>query len=258
MNEKSIISESAQLFYKEYINKKNNDTIVILHWWWWKSDSWVEVWSILHKQWYNVIIPDLPGFWKSELIDIHWLNDYAKTVENLVKVLWLKNIILLWHSNWGAISIKIENRWKIKIKKLILNNSAWIRKKASITFKKVVFKILSYPFKLIKNIPWVDKLRVVFYKLIWARDYIMCEKNENLHWTLKNMLNSDLKDNIKNIKTETLIIWWDIDTYTPVLDWYKMNKWIKKSKLIILKKQKHGIHLHSPILLAQTIITNIK
>ena len=110
--------------------KKGNNNIVILHWWWGSSNSWIKVWELLNSIWYNVIIPDLPWFWKTTLLSALTLEEYAIIVENFIKelsIIWKEWIILWWHSNGWAISIKISNRKKLKISTLILNNSAGIR-----------------------------------------------------------------------------------------------------------------------------------
>lgn len=257
MREKSISIWDISLNFKYKKNKYNKNSILILHGWWGSSDSWVEVWDILYKAWYNVIIPDLPGFWWTILEKVFTIDDYAKIIEKLVNILNLKNFILLWHSNGWAISIRLINRWNINPEKLILNNSAWIRQKTTISLKRLIIKYLTFPFKIFKFIPWYKEIRALFYRVIWAHDYINSEHNKFLNETFKNMINTDLKDELSNIKVNTLIIWWENDAYTPVLDGYLMNKKIKDSKLIILDNERHGIHLQNPKRLVKTIIDNI-
>ena len=127
MQEKQIKLKKLELNYKILSDENNQFTFLILHGWGGSSDSWIEVWEKLFENWFNVIIPDLPWFWKTEIISSLTLDDYAKIIENFAEKLKLKDIILAWHSNGWAISIKIENRWNLKPLRLILNNSAWIR-----------------------------------------------------------------------------------------------------------------------------------
>ncbi len=245
---------NIEIFFEDWIDKKNKHTIVILHWWWWSSQSWLEAWELLFNHWFNVIVPDLPWFWNTKLEKVFELDDYVSVIEEFIRNRKLKNIILWWHSNGWAISIKIANRWKIKIDRLILNNSAWIRNDKKRSLKRKVLNTIIKPFKILKKIPWV---RTIFYKLIWWQDYLEAEKNPYLKQTYLNMIKSDLKDEISEIKQNTLLIWWEKDTYTPVSDWKYMRKNIVNSKMIILENEKHWIHLHSPEKLINTFLNNI-
>jgi pimeloyl-ACP methyl ester carboxylesterase len=104
----------------------------------------------------------------------------------------------------------------------------------------------------------IQFVRKVFYKIIWWHDYLEAEKNPYLKQTYLNMINSDLKDEIKKINLKTFLIWWEKDTYTPLSDWNFMSKNIKNSHFIILKNQTHWIHLKNPELLSNTFLDLIK
>lgn len=236
-------------------NPKYN--LLILHWWWWSSNSWIKIWDILSKNWFNVYIPDLPWFWETKLNKIYNLDDYALFVEELIKKLNIKDkLIIMWHSNGWAIAIKIETRWNILFKKLILNNSAWIRNTTKINLKRKIFFLIAKIFKLFSFLPWFWKIRSLFYKAIWSYDYINAEKNPFLKETYKNMIWEDLQNIIPKIKTETLLIRWEKDSYTPIWMWNKMKNMIKKSKIITLLWERHWIHLQNPNLLVKTILDN--
>lgn len=235
---------------------------MILHWWWGSSNSWIRVWELLNNIGYNVIIPDLPWFWKTKLVSALTLEEYGVIIENFIKelnIIGKEGIILWWHSNGWAISIKIGNRKKIKISTLILNNSAWIRNDKKRTFKRKVLNTFS---NIIKKIPIFNnpkpwKLKILFYKLIGWQDYINVQNNPKLKETYLNIISSDISEDIKELKQNTLLIWWEKDTYTPLSDWLYMRKNVKRSKMIILPNEKHGIHLHSPEKLVETFIHNI-
>jgi len=248
---------NLEINYEDFIHPDNNETIVILHWWWWSSQSWIKVWEILLQNWFNVIILDLPWFWKTKLEKTFDLDEYASVVEEFIKELWLNNIILWWHSNWWAISIKIASRNKINISRLILNNSAWIRNDNKRKLKRKILNFIINNFKFIKKIFIYKKIRILFYKIIWWQDYLNAEKNPFLKETYKNMIKSDLSDEIKNLKQHTLLIWWKNDTYTPLSDWIFMRNNIKNSKMITLENEKHWIHLNSPEKLVNTFLNNI-
>jgi len=251
-------------------DEPKNDTILILHWWQWASSSWSEVWKILGNSWYNVVIPDIPCASKNtKCNDIYNLDSYAELIEEFIwdlvkkhKKIDFSNLILWGHSNGWAISIKLTNRKKINILRLILNNSAWIRNDKNRSFKRKVFNFFTkigkkvFSCSILKKL-WVDKIRNLFYRAIWSQDYLNAEKNPKLKETYLNMISSDLKDEIKLIDKFTLLIWWENDNYTPVSDAYFMRNNIKRSKLVILDNETHWIHLKNPERLVQVFLDNI-
>jgi len=242
-----------KLKYIEYWKNKN-DVILILHWWWWSSDSWKAVWKLLEKENYRVIIPELPWSTKVELKKSYTLEDMAILVENLVKELWLNDIILLWHSNWGALAILLASKLNLWIKKLLLNNSAGIRKDFKRNFKRNVLKTFTKIIKPLKKWKHFSKTRELFYKAIWSQDYLRAEKNPHLKETYLNMINSDLSKNMQMINNQTFLIRGEKDSYTPLWDAKKIKKQIKDSQLIILDWERHWIHLDNPKRLVKEII----
>jgi len=255
---KSSVKETKlEINYEEYTHEENTETILILHWWWWSSASWLTMWEYLLQNWFNVIIPDLPWFWKTKLEKVFDLEEYAIVIEEFIKELWLKNIILWGHSNWWAISIKIANRNKVDISRIILNNSAWIRNDNKRSLKRKILNNIIKPLKFIKKLPGTSKLRELFYRAIWWQDYLKAEQNPFLKETYLNMIKSDLTDEIEKISQNTLLIRWRNDTYTPISDAMKIRKLIKNSKLVIIEDEKHGIHIKSPEKLLNTFLNNI-
>jgi pimeloyl-ACP methyl ester carboxylesterase len=265
MIEDKIKIWETEVNYKYLTNNDNLYTILILHGWWWSSDSWVEIWELLYSNWYNVFIPDLPWFWKTLLNWIYDINNYAQLIEDFVLKIWTKNLILWWHSNGWAIAIKIVNRWNIKINKLVLNNSAWIRNDNKRSLKRRILNNISELLKKLKpktkkcwkKCKYLKKIREIFYKLIWSHDYLNSEKNPNLKQTYLNMISTDLVDDIKKINIDTLLIWWEKDKYTPLSDWKYMRRNIINSKLLVIENEKHWIHLSNPNELFRIFITNI-
>ena len=265
MLEKKIIIWETEVNYKYLTNDDNQNTILILHGWWWSSDSWVEMWTLLYNNWYNILIPDLPWFWKTPLDKIYTIDSYSDLIKGFLETIWIKNIILWWHSNGWAISIKLVTNWKITIDRLVLNNSAWIRNNPKRSMKRKILNNISISIKKIlpnSNNCWIKckylkKIREIFYKLIWSHDYLEAEKNPIFKQTYLNMINTDLENEIKKIKIDTLLIWWEKDNYTPLSDWNTMRKNITNSKLVVIVNEKHWIHLTNPVELCRTFISNV-
>ena len=61
--------------------------------------------------------------------------------------------------------------------------------------------------------------------------------------TFQNIVSEDLTTYLKNIKSNTLLLWGEKDTSTPLTDGITMNKNILKSKLYIFKNIGHFVYL---------------
>lgn len=242
-----------QVFYKEFHSPSNKGTILILHWWGGSSQSWEYIWNKLSENWYNVYIPDLPGFGETPLNKVFTIHDYAEVVESFVNILWLKNITLLWHSNWWRISIHVIARKNISINKLILNNAAWVTIYPS--FKQKAFQWISTVVKFASHLPWYQPFRKLCYRLIWGHDYINTDNNPYLKETFLNMLGTFLEHEMANINIPCLLIRGEKDSYTPLQQGYTMNKLIPGSSLKVLDWEKHWIHLQNPDRLLSEIIS---
>lgn len=251
---KEIYTEiwNHKVFYREF-GKKKNQTLLILHGWWGSSESWWIFAKLLEKEGYHVIIPDLPGFWKTEIHEVFTLEKYAEIIEELVSWLGLKKIILWWHSNGWAITTLIVSRNNIKIQKTVLNNSAGIRNDRKRWLKRKVLGLLSF----LKHVPWYEKLRPYFHRVIGAHDYARVENNKYLLPTYYNMIESDLQEIFPHITNDILLIWWENDSYTPLSDGKKIHELLPNSDLITLTWQKHGIHHHAPEILRDTFLKHI-
>jgi len=261
-NYKSWENWDNKLFFQEFCKNKTKNTIkkwcidniIILHGWGGSSRSWDNIANKFMQDGYKVFVPDLPWFGKTKINKVFTVDGYSELIEDFIKYLNIDNIILLWHSNGGRIAINIAKRWNIHIKKLILNNAACI--KHTLTYKQKASKILSKLLKIFSFVPGYNFIRKYFYKLIWWHDYLNLD-NKFIKKTFLNMINSDLKQSAKNIKVNTLLVWWKNDTYTPLKDWQILNKLIKNSKLKILENERHWIHLQNPDRLYKTIINRL-
>jgi len=70
---------------------------------------------------------------------------------------------------------------------------------------------------------------------------------------LVKAVNEDLEPLLPGIKAETLLIWGDKDTATPLSDGQKMEKMIKGSGLVVFSGAGHYSFLEQPYLFAQVI-----
>ena len=230
-------------------------TFLILHGWGSNSDRWQEIGQSLSEKGFKVIIPDMPGFGKSETPKTPWnFNNYVSFAEEFTKNLNLQNFYLLGHSFGGAVAVKIAIDVPQKINELFLVACSCIRKRTAL--KKVLAKI-SKVVKLFAFLPFYSLIRKAFYKfMIRKSDYVYTKGI--MRETYLKVISEDLSWHLSFIKVPTVIIWGDKDESTPVENAYFINQKISDSKLIIIPDAGHDLNRKMPEALVKEVLDNLK
>ncbi len=221
--------------------------IIILHGWTKTLDKWKEFIDILEKRGIKAELPKIPGLTGS-LEKVWELTDYVG---------WLKNItdkekrkaILIGHSNGGRIALAFANLYPAKVEKLILIDSAGIyHNELPLKIKRTVFKAIA---KIGKKLTSSKTIKNLLYKVARESDYK--DLDENTKQTMSNLISSDLKPILSEIKIPTLIIWGAQDRITPLSDGILMNSLIKNSKLKVINDARHSPMFTHPEIVAKII-----
>ena len=239
----NFIINDFNIYYEKY--GCGNKVIIILPGWG-DNRKTFDYMINFFKKYYSIYIFDYPGFGKSSFPNKDLtIDDYSQLIISFMKFNNIENPIIIAHSFGGRIAINLSGKMKIKIKKIILIDSAGIKPKKSIyqklkqfTYKTLIKIKCTLPRKLRKR--YVNLL----IKFFGSDDF----KNlsENIRRTFINIINEDLKDYLKYIKSPTLLIWGLNDYDTPIKDAYIMEKEIPDSGLVILKKASHFSYLNYP------------
>ena len=200
---------------------------------------------------YRVIIPALPGFCESH--NIKSLDSINKMAREIIDLLDQKNIDkfnLIGHSMGGMIVQEITKLIGDRVNKLICFATG------SIGEIPGRFETIDETReKLKKDGTEVSFSRVPkkwFVKGDKDKNYFLCknavkdvslEAADNALLAMKNWRG---KENLKNIKNETLIIWGDKDTSYNFDQVDTLKKNIKNSRLEIFKDCAHNVHLEQP------------
>lgn len=252
--------------------------IVLLHGWGISGDKYLEliekIYLILNTQ-YSILVPDLPGFGKSDEPENNWsLDDYVEFVDKFISGATrekkgfelVKNIlkkfdfkktvymekkekpILIGHSFGGRIAIKYAVKYPEKIDKLILTGAAGIKHK--LIFKQKLLFILTKTGRIIFSLPIINFLQNPIYKLFSKiaqnrkKDYY--NASPRMKEIMKNVLAEDLTDYLDKIKIPTLLVWGREDKTTPLADGKVMNEKIEGSKLVIIDDANHSLPYQKP------------
>ncbi|MBR6345689.1 MAG: alpha/beta hydrolase [Lachnospiraceae bacterium] len=236
--------------YNICYNKKGvgDETVVILQGWGTHLGMYDSIADIL-KEKYTVIQFDFPGFGGSDEPREPWNVDaYADFFCELMQELGVKKATLIGHSYGGRVIIKLAARESIpfQINNIVLIDSAGIMPKRSFAQK---MKIRRY--KVLKKILNMKLVYALFPELIddWrsrqgSADYR--NASDMMKKCMVMAVNEDLTDLLPKIKQETLLIWGDKDTATPIGDAKVMDEMIPDSGLAVIPGTGHFSFLENP------------
>ena len=223
---------------------------VLVHGYLGSSEMWTFQKAFFSKD-YRVIVPALPGFGESH--NVKSLNSIIKMAEEIINVLDQKKIDkfnLIGHSMGGMIVQEIIKLIGDRVNKLICFATGSIGdipgrfETMDETREKLKEEGTQLSFSRVP-LKW-------FVKGDKDKNYFLCKnavKNVSLETAdnaLLAMKNWRGKENLKNIKNDTLIIWGDKDTSYNFDQVDTLNKNIKNSHLEIFKDCAHNVHLEQP------------
>ncbi len=173
----------------------------------------------------KIIFLHLSNFGKSQLSKKPYtIEDYVYELNEFIKLKNFGQVNLVGHSAGGRHVIKYTLAYPNKVNKLILMSAAGFIPKTP-------------------KVSQLLKINFYFHKF----NAVLPNQLKILQETFKNIYKSDLRNDIKNINTPTLILWGKKDnTIKPEkADYFKEN--IKNSKLIKFKNLGHMVTLNSSV-----------
>ena len=198
---------------------------------------------------YKVIQFDFPGFGGSDEPREAWNVDaYADFFCKLMQALGIEAATLIGHSYGGRVIIKLASREELPfhIENIVLIDSAGVLPQKTFAQK---MKIKRY--KLLKKILNLKVIYALFPELIddWrsrqgSEDYR--KASPIMRQCLVMAVNEDLTELLPRIKQDTLLIWGDKDTATPIRDARIMEEKIPSAGLAVLEGTGHFSFLEKP------------
>lgn len=203
------------------------------------------------KDGYYVIQLDLPGFGGSEEPEKSWdVKEYSTFFVHFLKALNIHKLSIIAHSYGGRMTIELlsDPRNPLTVEKVVLMDAAGIMPVRSASYKR---KVKWYKFckKVITSKPIAalcPDMVEDWKKRQGSADY----RNATpiMRESLVKAVNYDQTHLLPLIKQDTLLIWGDADTATPIEDGRKMDQLIPNSGLVVVKGGTHYAFLDQPAL----------
>lgn len=230
MNMKKIINNCEINF--NYYDSHKSETIIFLHGWG-QNIAMMEVISKYYKDYFNILVLDLPGFGNSAEPDYAWgVFDYATAINTLVKELKIAKVILVGHSFGGRVALAYASKYSVL--KMVCFASPYCREIEKLPLKSRIYKCL-------KKVKIFNPLTKVLSNFIGSKDYR--EASQTMRGVLVKAINIDMVDDIKKIKSPTLFIWGDKDTAVPLKRAYELKELVADSAVIVYKNATHYAYL---------------
>lgn len=231
--------------------------LFVLHGWFSSSDRWQKVGELLAVQNIKAIIPDLPGFGKSQEPETAWsIDSYVDWLDEFIGQFpeLRQPFCLLGHSFGGAVAAKFAIKHNQKVAQLFLVSAACIRRH---TVVKKVFYRAAKIFKLFSFLPYYPFIRKALYKFIIRKSDYPYQSGKMKETYLKVILD-DLSYKLRFVKVPTVIIWGDEDASTPLEQADFISRKILGSQLEVIPEAGHSLHLEAPELLSQKILEKLR
>jgi len=224
-------------------------TLVLLHGFGENKDNWNKFVATLNDE-YHVIVPDLAGHGESSssLRLNYSVEAHAKRLKKFLLSKKINKFHLIGNSMGGAVALVYTSLYAHDIKTLTLMDAMGMIKSKS-KMMKYIEKTKDNPFFNVCTMSAYDELlNYAFYKKQTIPNFIKvalmkkkCKKLQIDQYMFKALLKNidNLGEVAKSIIRPTLIIWGDKDKILHVDNAKLFHKYIKNSKLIILKNIGH-------------------
>lgn len=239
--------EGLRISYK--FTGDGEDTVVMLQGWGTSCAIYDSIAGAFDPEKTRFLQFDLPGFGDSEEPDEPWnVERYARFFVSFMKALDIKRAVLMGHSYGGRIIIKLSSFKELPftVEKIVLMDSAGILPERTLSQK---IKIRRY--KILKKLFGNKIIYALFPELV--DDWRMRQGSEDyrnaspvMRQCLVMSVNEDLTSLLPGIGTETLLIWGDKDTATPIRDARIMEEKIPNAGLAVIEGAGHYPFLEKP------------
>lgn len=223
--------------------------LVILHGWGLEGSLYKKLAELLSQD-FHVIVPDMPGFGKTEAPSrAYRVIDYAHEIKAFLKEQGVSEAHFIGHSFGGRVTMKLANSSPKLVKSLVLTGTPGVEVfDIKRTVKRMIYWCGAKGLKLFAFLPPIKKLKHRFYS---TRDFGKLEGV--MKKTFLKIIRERLEKEAKVIKQPALLLWGRRDQMAPARDAQKMLKLIPHSYLKIFTRSGHKLPYEKPYEFSQAV-----
>ena len=217
---------------------KKGRTVLLLHGWGQNMEMMAFISEFL-KSHFIVYNFDLPGFGESGDPDCAWgSEDYCSFLRHFCEQKKIEDPIIISHSFGCRIALQYAYRYPVH--KMVLTGAAGVRDKRGIGYYARTYAYKAG--KKIMSLKPFEKYRDELMKNVGSEDY----RNSSgvMRSTFVKTVNEDLTPLLKDINTETLLVFGENDDATPVEKGRLMEKQMPDAALVIFENDDHYAYFH--------------
>lgn len=209
----------------------NNESAVVLLHGWGQNQYMMKFLQDHLCDTFTVINLDLPGFGESEEPPRVWsVDDYVDFLQELLDHLQITHVSFIAHSFGARIALRYAYRFPVE--KMVLTGAAGIQAKRGLGYH---IRVKTY--KLLKKLHAAPAMGSSDYQSASAI----------MKGVLVASVEDDLSGILKDISTETLLVWGEKDTATPLWMGRVMEEELPNAALVVLPKEDHFAYFHLSI-----------
>lgn len=198
---------------------------------------------------------DMPGFGKSpEPAEVWGVKDYAVMTDRLMEQEGIESPVIAGHSFGGRVAIVLGAEGKTAPEALVLIDAAGVKPRRGVGYYRKV-----YSFKIAKRMALLFLGKERGGRLVdkWrarrgSADY--AGSSPRMRAIMSKVVNEDLKHLMPHVRAkQTLLIWGENDTATPMSDARTMERLIPHAALVAFEGCGHYSFLDNPGLFAAVL-----
>lgn len=193
---------------------------------------------------HEVTMLEFPGHGSSGMPGDQWgVEQYAEWTLSLMDQLAMRQPVIIAHSFGGRVALWLAARHPERVKVLVLTGCAGLRSKPGIqsTVRSYLFKFGRLGLDAMALVPklkskrqaWLDALRREFS----SDDYMATPAL--LRGSFSRIVRQDLRPLLKDIPHQTLLVWGEEDSATPLWMGKVMKKGLQNARLLVYQGDDH-------------------
>lgn len=241
--ERNLQISGVELHYRQ-TGDGGGHPVILMHGWGCDMNA-LSLFERVGAEHHTVYNLDLPGFGQTSEPPTPWgIEEYTRMLEEFVRVLGLKDPIILGHSFGGRVAILYASRNPVF--KLVLVDAAGVKPKRSLKYylKVYSYKLARRVYPVLVGREKADRIISEMRSRRGSYDYNSC--SPMMRKVMVNVVNSDLRRFMPHIKAPTLLIWGEADTATPMRDARIMKKLIPDVGLVSFPGAGHFSFVDNP------------